>query len=76
MRFQYTSSYQGNVRLPWACELGLLLLHNMYCVKSIRFRSFSGPYFHCIRPEYGEILGIFPYSVRMRENTDKKNSEY
>ena len=26
--------------------------------------------------EYGEILRISPYSVRMRENTDQKNSEY
>ena len=32
---------------------------NRHCVKSIRIRSFSGP-----------------YSVRMRENTDQKNSEY
>ena len=25
--------------------------------------------------EYGEILCISPYSVRMRENTDQENSE-
>ena len=30
-----------------------------HCVKSVRFRSFPGP-----------------YSVRMRKNTDQKNSEY
>ena len=29
-----------------------------------------------IRTEYGEILRISPYSVRMRENTDQNNSEY
>ena len=29
-----------------------------------------------IRPEYGEIRIIFPYSVQMRENTNQKNSEY
>ena len=29
-----------------------------------------------IRTEYGEILGISPYSVRMRENADQNNSEY
>ena len=29
-----------------------------------------------IRTEYGEILCISSYSVRMRENTDQKNSEY
>ena len=26
--------------------------------------------------ENGEILRIFPFSVRMRENTDQENSEY
>ena len=26
--------------------------------------------------EYGEILFISPYSVRMRESTDQNNSEY
>ena len=26
--------------------------------------------------QYGEILRISPYSVRMRENTDQKNSKY
>ena len=29
-----------------------------------------------IRNEYGEILLISPYLVRMQENTDQKNSEY
>ena len=29
-----------------------------------------------IRTEYGEIRSISPYSVRMWENTDQKNSEY
>ena len=29
-----------------------------------------------IRTEYGEIRSISPYSVRIRENTDQKNSEY
>ena len=32
--------------------------------------------FSRIRNEYGEILRIFPYSVRMRENADQNNSEY
>ena len=34
------------------------------------------PAFFRIRTEYGEILLISPYSVRMRENTDQNNSEY
>ena len=29
-----------------------------------------------VQTEYGEFLGIFPFSVWMRENTDQKNSEY
>ena len=32
--------------------------------------------FSCIRTEYGEILRISLYSVRMRENADQNNSEY
>ena len=43
----------------------------------------KGPYskffwsvFSRIRTEYGEILSISPYLVRMRENTNQKNSEY
>ena len=32
--------------------------------------------FSRIWTEYGEMLRIFPYSVRMRENTDQKGSEY
>ena len=31
--------------------------------------------FSHIWAEYGEILGISPYSVRMRENTDQNNSD-
>ena len=32
--------------------------------------------FSRIRTKYREILSIFPYLVRMRENTDENNSEY
>ena len=32
--------------------------------------------FSRIRPEYGEIRSISPYSVRMREKTDQNSSEY
>ena len=44
-----------------------------HCVKSVGIRSFSGHVFSRIQTEYGEI---FLHSVRMRENTDQKNSEY
>ena len=39
------------------------------------FKMFCSVFSH-IRAEYGEIQGISPYSLRMRENTDKKNSKY
>ena len=42
------------------------------CPYSELFRSV----FSHIRTQYGEIKSIFPYSVRMQENTDKNNSEY
>ena len=32
--------------------------------------------FSRIQTEYGEILRISPYSVRMRENADQNNPEY
>ena len=51
------------------------------CVKSVRVRSFSGPYFpvfglntDCARVSF--LIKHSLYSVRMRENTDKKNFEY
>ena len=49
-----------------------------YCVKSVRIRSFSGPYFPAfgLNTERYSVLCISPYSVRMRENTEQKNSEY
>ena len=32
--------------------------------------------FSRIRTEHGEIQSVFPYPVRIRENTDQNNSEY
>ena len=43
-----------------------------HCVKSIQIQSFFWSVFSCIRTEYGEILRISPYSVRMPKNTDQK----
>ena len=45
---------------------------NHHCVKSVQIRRFFWSVFSLIRTEYGEILRISPYSVRMRENTDQK----
>ena len=41
------------------------------CEKYPNMEFFLVVYF-CIRTEYGEILRISPYSVRMRENNDQK----
>ena len=43
-----------------------------HCVKSVQMWSFFWSVFSRIRTEYGEILRISPYSVRMQENTDQK----
>ena len=43
-----------------------------HCVKSAQVQSFFWSVFSLIRTEYGEILCISPYSVRMRENTPRE----
>ena len=50
--------------------LQVTVSHNMkHCVKNVRMsKSYSGQDFPVFR--------ISPYSVRMRENADQKNSEY
>ena len=40
------------------------------------YSEFLWSVFSRIRIEYEEILCISPYSVRMRENADQKNSKY
>ena len=42
-------------------------------VKSVQIRRFFWSVFSRIRTEYGGILRISPYFVRMWENTDQKN---
>ena len=44
----------------------------IHCLKSVRIRSYSGLHFR-IWTEYGEILPISPYLVRMLENADQNN---
>ena len=43
-----------------------------HCVKNIRIRSYSGPYFppFGLNTEREREIRISPYSVQMRENTD------
>ena len=40
------------------------------------YSEFFWSEFSRIRTEYREIRSICPYLVKMRENTDQKNSEY
>ena len=54
----------------------LVVLINFHCVKSVQIRWFFWFVFSRIRTEYGKILRISPYSVRMRENTNQKNSVF
>ena len=46
------------------------------CLKKCPYLELSCSEFSRIRTEYGEILRISPYSVRMWENVDRNNSEY
>ena len=53
----------------------------MYCPelalrKKFPYSEFFWSVFSCIWTTYREIQSISPYSVRMRENTEQKNSEY
>ena len=44
----------------------------LHCVKSVQIRNFFWSIFSRSQTEYGEILRISPYSVRMWENTDQE----
>ena len=44
--------------------------------KKCPYSEFFWSAFSRIQTAYGEIFPIFPYSVRMRKNTDQKNSQY
>ena len=46
---------------------------DVHCVKSVHIPSFSGRHFSVFRLN---TVRISPYSVRMRENTDQKSTEY
>ena len=55
------------------CCVSNITIHFMrHCVKCVQIRNFFWSVFSRIRTEYGEILRISPYSVRMRKNTDQK----
>ena len=50
-----------------------VLIMTLYCVKSVRIRSFAEIDFPFLD---WMIQRISPYSVRMRENTNQKNCKY
>ena len=50
-------------------------MEHSLCEKCLHLEFFRSV-FSRIRTECGEMRSISPYSVRMRENTDQKNSEY
>ena len=45
---------------------------DQHCVKSVQIQSYFWSVFSCIRTEYGAMLRISPYSVRIQENKDQK----
>ena len=48
------------------------LTTRQHCVKSVKIRSFFCSVFSRIRTEYGDLRSKSPYSVRIRQSTDKK----
>ena len=58
----------------------VLLTTETYLGPSLRekcpYSELFWSFFSCIWTEYGKIVRISPYSVRMRENMDQNNSEY
>ena len=60
---EFETNSENLIKIGWKKQMrgnkSFKKMHFTHCVKSVRIRSFSGP-----------------YSVRMRENADQKNSEY
>ena len=63
------------IKKPNFCCQGTLSISLNHCVKCLYSELFWSV-FSRIRTEYGEMLRISPYSVRMRKKTDQNNSEY
>ena len=62
-------------KLRLICRESHVLLQDPFHEKC-PFSEFFQSVFSRIRTEYGDLLRKSPYSVRMRENTDQKNTEY
>ena len=60
------------VGLIWFGRIFHICFFIDHCVKSVQIRSFFWSVVSRIRTKYGEIRGISPYLVQIRENTDQK----
>ena len=58
--------------LSFLIQVNIMIQGMLHCVKCVQIRSLFWSVFSRIRTEYGEILRISPYSVRMWENTDQE----
>ena len=67
------NKYSGEPMFSLANEM---LFNWRHFLKSVQMGSFFWSVFSRFRTEYGEIQSISSYSVRMRENTDQKNSVF
>ena len=63
MTFQWTLGFKG-------------LRKSLTPSKKCPYSEFFWSVFFRIYTEYEDLLFKYPYSVRMRENTDQKNSQY
>ena len=80
----YLSSYERILEKSGTFSMDVKRKHKLcieiYKTLTLRERcpysEFFWSVFSLIRTEYGEILCISPFSVRMPENTDQKNSKY
>ena len=60
----------------WFCPSSQSNKYHQQMRKKYPYSELFWSAFSRIRAEYGEILRIYPYSVRMRENTDQNISQY
>ena len=70
LSYCHTDASTYNHSRDWFKNLSLTLR------KACPYSELFWSAFSRIRTEYGKIIRVSPYSVRMRENTDQSNSEY
>ena len=76
-RIKHTKRYfQRCVQMRIIVPYILIIYQSLTLREKCPYSEFLWSVFSQIPIEYGEIQSISPYSVRIRENTDHKNSEY